>query len=456
MKKQLLLLAGLASMCSFAQNIDLEVFANGFSNPIEIVTAGDDRLFVAEQGGIIKVLNDDGTINATAFLNISSLISSGGERGLLGLAFHPDYADNGYFYVNYTNTSGDTVIARYTVSGDANIANAASAVILMTIDQPQSNHNGGCLRFGPDDYLYIATGDGGGQGDQNNLAQNIETHLGKILRIDVDNGNPYMSPNTNPFVGVAGADEVWAFGLRNPWKFSFNRLTGDLWIADVGQSNIEEINKELPNAPGLNYGWRCYEGTAEYNTSQCDENLVTVVPLSEYTHNSTGGCSVTGGYVYTGTTYPSMAGTYFFSDYCTNEIGMIDSAGDGDITWIDGFSGGFAAFGEDNNGELYVAGKNSGIIYKIIDPNMGIADYSSQSFRIYPNPASDMVNIQTYDGNSASAAYIYDLSGKLLISRGLENVENNSITTAGLPAGLYMMAIVDNNGSKYNYKLSIK
>lgn len=455
MKTQLLLLAGLLSTCSFAQNIDLEVFASGFSSPIEIVTAGDDRLFVAEQGGIIKILNDDGSINPTAFLNISSLISAGGERGLLGLAFHPDYADNGYFYVNYTNTGGDTVIARYTVSGDANIADAGSAVILMTIDQPQSNHNGGCLRFGPDDYLYIATGDGGGGGDPNNLAQNIDTLLGKILRIDVDNGDPYLNPDTNPFIGVAGADEVWAYGLRNPWKFSFNRLNGDLWIADVGQNNIEEINKVLPNAPGLNYGWRCYEGTAEYNTSQCADNLAVVIPFSEYTHNSTDGCSVTGGYVYNGSDHPSLTGTYFFSDYCTNDIGMIDSI-DGDITWIEGFSGGFAAFGEDNNGELYVAGKNSGVIYKIVIPDMGIADYGSQGFEIYPNPASDMVNIETREGNSASAAYIYDLSGKLLISRELENVENNSITTAGLPSGLYMIAIVDDNGSKYNYKLSIK
>jgi glucose/arabinose dehydrogenase len=261
MKTKLLFASLLFTALAPAQEIELEQFATGFTNPIEIVHAGDSRLFVVEQGGIIRILNADGSVNPNPFLNISNLVSTGSEQGLLGLAFHPDYDDNGYFYVNYTNTAGHTVVARYSVNPtDPSLADATSQLPLLTINQPYENHNGGCLRFGPDGYLYIATGDGGSGGDPENRAQNLETLLGKILRIDVDNGNPYVVPATNPFMGVGGADEIWAYGLRNPWKFSFNRNNGDLWIADVGQNAVEEINKVVSNPGGLNYGWRCYEG----------------------------------------------------------------------------------------------------------------------------------------------------------------------------------------------------
>jgi glucose/arabinose dehydrogenase len=239
MKKILLLLTCLFAHVSYCQTIALNSFATGFTKPVDITHAGDSRLFVVEQTGRIKILNSNGTTNTTPFLNLSALITtSGGEQGLLGLAFHPNYAINGFFFVNYTRASdGATVIAKYTVSANADIANTTGTVLL-TIAQPFSNHNGGNIKFGPDGYLYIATGDGGSGGDPGNRAQNQNELLGKMLRIDVNSTIApfYTSPPTNPFVGVAGADEIWATGLRNPWKFSFDTANGNLWIADVGQN----------------------------------------------------------------------------------------------------------------------------------------------------------------------------------------------------------------------------
>ena len=457
MKTKLLLLAGFFSTACLSQTIELQQFASGFSSPVEVTNAGDNRLFVAERGGAIKVLNEDGSTNPTPFLNISNIISSGGERGLLGLAFHPDYAENGYFYVNYTNTAGNTVVARYTVSTeDDNIADASSASVIITIDQPMANHNGGCLRFGPDGYLYISMGDGGGGGDPDNRAQNINDLLGKLLRIDVNNGDPYSSPADNPFVGEDGADEIWAYGLRNAWKFSFDSQTGDLWIADVGQEIMEEINKVAGTEAGVNYGWRCYEGSEEYNGG-CDDVTPAMVemPFAEYDHDE--GCSITGGFVYRGNSYPSLQGKYFFSDYCSSFIAVVDSNGAGEIVYLDQtHDDNFATFGEDVNNELYVAGLGgSGVIYKIIDPNAGISSFETNDFAIYPNPASDIINIKS-NGSYASHISIYDLSGKLLLNKNLDVAETNTITADGLPSGFYMMTIIDSDGAKHNYKLSIK
>ena len=319
MKTILLFSLTMMSFFGQSQTITLQSFATGFDSPVEITNAGDSRLFVVQKGGLIRILNSNGSINTTPFLNLSTLISSDGERGLLGLAFHPNYAANGYFFVNYTNTSGNTVIARYSVnSGNPDIANI-TGTILMTISQPYTNHNGGSIKFGADGYLYIGMGDGGSGGDPGNRAQNINENLGKMLRIDVNSTiSPfYTSPATNPYVGVAGNDEIWAIGLRNPWKFSFNRLNGDLWIADVGQGAIEEINKivnPLPNT-GINFGWRCYEGNSTYNTSGCAPSSTMTFPFAQYARSG-GACSVTGGYFYTGSTYPNFQNKYFFTDYC--------------------------------------------------------------------------------------------------------------------------------------------
>lgn len=459
MKKILLYISLLLSLFGKAQNIALQSFATGFNSPVEITNAGDSRLFIVQKGGLIRILNSNGTINTTPFLNLSSIISSNGERGLLGLAFHPNYSTNGFFFVNYTNTSGNTVIARYSVSsGNPDIANS-TGTILMTITQPFSNHNGGTIKFGPDGYLYIGMGDGGGSGDPGNRAQNINDNLGKMLRIDVNsNVAPYYtSPATNPYVGIAGNDEIWAIGLRNPWKFSFNRLNGDLWIADVGQNAFEEINKTqspLPNT-GLNFGWRCYEGNATYNTSGCVAATSITFPVHQYALYSDGTCSVTGGYVYTGATYPNFQNKYFFTDYCNDKIKMLNSAGV--ITSSASFSGNnFTTFGEDINGELYIAGITSGTVYKIIDTSLNNSDFELNGFSIYPNPAKEYIVLRSNEINLGSKIDIFDIAGKLLISNKLNKNIENTIATNSLSKGIYLVSVETIFGFNYSTKLIIE
>jgi uncharacterized repeat protein (TIGR01451 family) len=340
-------------------NIDT-VIASGFTQPVQVIHAGDNsqRLFVVEQTGLIKIIHPDRSI--TTFLNIDPRVLSGGERGLLGLAFHPQYAANGYFYLDYTDNDGNTTISRFQVSSNPNIVNENSEQVLFKINQPYSNHNGGQLLFGPDGYLYIGMGDGGSGGDPQNNAQNLSTPLGKMLRIDVDQGSLYAIPPSNPYINTPGADpRIWAWGLRNPWRFSFDRLTGDLYIGDVGQNNWEEIDF-LPNGTpgGTNFGWRCMEGTHTYNTDPpCDSPsyLATLTaPITEYDH--TVGRSITGGFVYRGSLNPGLQGIYFFADYVN---GIIFSLQNNNGSWVQTveLAPGFliSAFGEDENGELYVA-----------------------------------------------------------------------------------------------------
>lgn len=468
MKKLLLMGALLFSAVTFSQSLTMQSFGTGFSSAIAIEhPANDARLFIVQQGGLIRILNPNQTVNATPFLNLSTLISTGGERGLLGLAFHPDYATNGLFFVNYTNTSGHTVIARYGVSANPDVANT-TGTILMTINQPYSNHNGGSLRFGPDGYLYIGMGDGGSGGDPQGYAQNMSlTHtnvasnpsriyLGKMLRIDVNTIAGVLNygiPPTNPFVGQAGKEEIWAIGLRNPWKFSFNRLNGDLWIGDVGQNEIEEINKTaspLPNT-GLNYGWRCYEGNVAYNTSGCAAIGTMTMPLTQYTHTATGGCSITGGYFYTGSLYPNLAGKYVFADYCTGEIGLIGSAGT--IAWNYDFSGVITSFGEDKDGELYAT--NGSTVYKIVD-TLSLTEFEKMGFSMAPNPASDSFVIKSTTDITASAIEIFDLSGKSLMVKNLDPVQENTISTDNLSSGVYVVSIQASNGNKYSSRLVVE
>ncbi len=440
-----------------AQTIGLQSFATGFSSPVEISHPSNDaRLFVVQQGGIIKIVNPNGTVNSTPFLTLTTAtLSLGVEKGLLGLAFHPNYATNGYFYVNYTNTSGNTVVARYTVSStDPNVADASSAFILLTVNQPYSNHNGGTIKFGPDGYLYIGMGDGGGTGDTGNRAQNINENLGKMLRIDVDSASPYGIPPTNPYVGITGNDEIWSIGMRNPWKFSFNRLNGDLWIADVGQSAAEEINKIVsPLTPGLNFGWRCYEGNAVYDISSgtCPSYSTTVAPIAQYGH-SLSRCSITGGYLYTGTTYPNFTNYYFFADYCTGEIGMINTTGT--ISWGYDATNVIATFGEDKEGELYVSVGST--IYKIIDTSLNIHDFNKEGIKFYPNPAKTCIYIQNNSDSNLSVAKITDLTGKLMVQVRLQNQEQEAISLAQLCSGLYVLTVEDTNGNQYQSKLIVQ
>lgn len=458
MKKMLLFNLLLLSIIGYSQTISLQSFGTGFVSPVEITNAGDTRLFVVQKGGLIRILNADGTVNATPFLNLSSLVTTNSERGLLGLAFHPNYATNGYFFVNYTNLAGNTVIARYTVSAtNPNIANT-SETVLMTITQPFSNHNGGTLKFGSDGYLYIGMGDGGSGGDPGNRAQNINENLGKMLRIDVNvSAAPfYASPSSNPYVGVAGNDEIWAIGLRNPWKFSFNRLNGDLWIADVGQDAIEEINKvvsPLPNS-GINFGWRCYEGNSTYNASGCAPSSTMRFPFVQYARFG-GACSVTGGYYYSGTAYPNFQNKYFFTDYCDNKIRMVDNAGV--ITTTASFSGNnFVTFGEDVNGELYIAGITSGTVYKIIDSSLSESDFKNNGFSIYPNPAKGYFVVKSAETNLATKIVLFDTTGKLLFSKKLTPNTENVIDTNLLAKGTYFVSVETTNGTNYDTRVIVE
>jgi glucose/arabinose dehydrogenase len=458
MKKTLLYYLLMLSYLGQSQTISLQSIATGFASPVEITNAGDSRLFVVQKGGLIRILNADGTVNPTPFLNLSAFVSTNSERGLLGLAFHPNYATNGYFFVNYTNLAGNTVIARYTVNvSNPNIANTTETV-LMTITQPFANHNGGTIKFGPDGYLYIGMGDGGSGGDPGNRAQNINENLGKMLRIDVNTTTApfYSSPNSNPYVGVAGNDEIWAIGLRNPWKFSFNRLNGDLWIADVGQDAVEEINKvvsPLPNS-GINFGWRCYEGNSTYITSGCAPSSAMSFPFIQYTRFG-GACSVTGGYYYTGSAYPNFQNNYFFTDYCDNKIRMVNNAGV--ITTTAAFSGNnFVTFGEDINGELYIAGITSGTVYKIIDSSLSNSNFNSESFSLFPNPAKGYFVVKSAEANLATKIALFDITGKLLFSKELTPNRENVIDTNLLAKGTYFVSVETTNGTNYDTRVIVE
>ncbi len=455
MKKITFLFFCLFSLAGFSQNIGISVFATGLSNPVEVTNAGDSRLFVVQKGGLIRIVNPDGTINATSFLNLSSLINTNGnERGLLGLAFHPNYATNGYFYVNYTRLSdGATVIARYSVSSNPNVADPSSALVMLTVDQPFSNHNGGSLRFGPDGYLYIGMGDGGDGGDPGNRAQNIHENLGKLLRLDVDAPAPYIPP-TNPYVGIDGNDEIWSIGLRNPWKWSFDKLTNDLWIADVGQGAWEEINHVPGNGgPNQNYGWHCYEGNAVYTAGCAVATTTYTFPIATYPHSgANSGCSITGGYVYRGSLYPNFAGKFFFADYCTGGINTIGT--DGTVTYNPMAAiTGITSFGQDINNELYFV--RTTLLYKIFDSSLGLGNFAEHGFTMSPNPANSEVSIRNTSGATLSKVELYDLSGKLLLQQPLENIETNTINTGALQSGLYIVTVEDVSGAKFTSKLTI-
>jgi glucose/arabinose dehydrogenase len=337
--------------------------------PTSIASAGDLRLFITQQTGQIVIYDGTG-VSAVPFLDLSSLVSCCGERGLLSVAFHPRYRDNGLFFVDYTDTNGDTIVARYRVSAaDPDRADPASALRILKITQPFNNHNGGQLQFGSDGYLYIGMGDGGSGGDPQNNAQNRSSLLGKILRIDIDGASPYAVPASNPFVATAGARaEIWALGLRNPWRFSFDRANGDLWIADVGQDSWEEIDlQRVTSTGGENYGWRVTEGTHCYNPStNCATGGITF-PIVEYSHAG-GACSITGGYRYRGSRYPYLSDVYLYADYCSGQISGLTEDANGTFssqsllkTTLH-----FTTFGQDANGELYIA-TESGNVYAIME-----------------------------------------------------------------------------------------
>jgi glucose/arabinose dehydrogenase len=328
---------------------------SGLQRPVDLQADGSGRLFVIEKSGRIRIIQD-GQLLEASFLDITDRVNdSSNEMGFLGLAFHPNYAQNGFFYVNYTGSGGNTFISRFQASGD--VADPNSEEILLTVEQPFPNHNGGVVIFGPDGFLYAGLGDGGSQGDPFGNAQNTGVLLGKILRLDVDNGEPYAIPTDNPF-----GNEVWAYGLRNPWRISFDKLTGDLYIGDVGQNTWEEIDF-LPagSAGGTNSGWDFREGAHEYSGT-APSGLVD--PVAEYSH-SEGGCSVTGGYIYRGS-MPEWNGIYLFGDYCTGFIwGLIRSGGGWQKQLLFNADVTITSFGQDKSGEIYLVSDNGGV-YRLV------------------------------------------------------------------------------------------
>ncbi len=391
------LLLSLAGSAAAATPLKTVRVASGLTQPVFATHAPDDfgRIFIVELTGRIKILDlATSTVLGTAFLDLSGVVSTGGERGLLGLAFHPDYQSNGLFFVNYTDSSGNTAIARYSVLGDpatSNVADATSGSILLAIVQPFTNHNGGWIGFGPNDgYLYIATGDGGSFCDPGQRAQDITNQLlGKILRIDVDGGSPYVIPPSNPFVGVTGDDEIWSYGLRNPFRCAFDSANGDFYIGDVGQGEVEEIDYEpAASAGGVNYGWDCMEGSqCSLASSGCTPSGCTCgagglkLPIHEYDH--TLGNVVTGGEVYRGCAIADLAGTYFFADEESNCIWSFRVVGGAKQDFQERTSelapdGGLnlqtiSSFGTDALGEIYLCDLAGGEVFKILPDTAGPA-----------------------------------------------------------------------------------
>ena len=360
-----------------AFRVDLEPVADGFDQPVHVADPGDGsgRLFVVERPGRIRIVRD-GEVDPEPFLDIVDIVeSSGSEQGLLSVAFHPNYEENGTFFVGYTaregEGAGNNTIARFRVSAEnADRADPASGEVLISVPDPYPNHNGGLVLFGPDGYLYAGLGDGGSAGDPQNNGQNPETLLGSLLRIDVDGtggGTPYAIPGDNPFAdGEGGRPEVWAYGLRNPWRFSFDRETGDLWIADVGQNQLEEVNiQPAASAGGENYGWNLTEGTNCYAEDECGTEGLTL-PVAQYSHDF--GCSVTGGYVYRREDEPALEGVYLFADYCTGLLWGLGRDETGDWVTSEPIETGLniSSFGEDAAGELYLTDLGGGL-FRVTD-----------------------------------------------------------------------------------------
>ena len=454
MKNTLLLICAFFCLNAFSQTIELTDFADGFSSPLALKNAGDERLFVVEQAGVIKIVDLNGTVNTTPFLDIQSIVNAGGERGLLGLAFHPEYQANGRFFVHYSNSSGDTQISEFSVStSNPDIANPNSEVMLLTVSQPFSNHNGGTIAFGPQDgYLYIGLGDGGGGGDTNNNAQNPTLLIGKLLRIDIDTqsgGNNYGIPSDNPFIGDPNTrDEIWATGLRNPFRFTMDPETNSIWIGDVGQNAREEVNRASLSQAGLNYGWRCYEGNAPFNTSGCPDESELTFPVFDYSWN--GGGSVIGGYVYRGDLYADLQDVYVFGDI----DGMISTL-DIDDNYINQgqFPGTWVAFGQDINKELYSVNLG-GSIFKIAGGVLSVDENQEQQFIIYPNPANDIVSIKLQT-QVMEHLKISDVKGSIIYTETLQS-NQKQLNTSSFAKGMYFITITTKQGAKFVKKLMIK
>jgi glucose/arabinose dehydrogenase len=455
-----------------AQDMEFVQFTKSEINlPVEVANAGDDRMFVVEQTGRIHVVQNDGTVSSTPFLDIKSRVPfEGSQHGLLGLAFHPNYATNGKFYVNYIAANRMTTISEFSVSSNANIADPNSEVKLLEFEQPAKSfaddHKGGCIKFGPDGYLYIASGDGG-KGTNGANAQNLTKYMGKILRIKVTGNGTMSFPSDNPFIDNPNAlNGIWAYGSRNPWKLSFDRKNGDLYIGDVGADRWDEIHYQKAGSPGgVNYGWPCFEGIEVWedlpSAVGCPAMDATSLPILTFYQSAPAiKVSIVGGFVYRGTKTPFFDGHYIYAESYTGEVIYAHKEGDDWVKETFGNKGLFlTAFGEDAEGELYgLAMKIPGLadagnhLYKIklIEPEVIIPPLANQSsdkiseIKIYPNPATGYVTIEgiALDNN----VKVYDLSGNLIDSKQSLSTEGN-LLISGLDAGVYLLKFTDRHSN---------
>ncbi|HEY0042139.1 MAG TPA: PQQ-dependent sugar dehydrogenase [Flavisolibacter sp.] len=462
-----LLLCSCVPFFAFTQQaISYSPFITGLSAPVEIVNAGDgtNRLFIVQQSGAVRVYDPaNGGLQATPFLNVAGIITYGGEQGLLSMAFHPQYETNGYFFIYYNNLAGDITVARYQATGTSNVANAGSGVVLLSIPKRFDNHNGGHLQFGPDGNLYFATGDGGSGNDPDNNAQDSTKLLGKMLRINVDNfATPpyYTVPASNPFYNTANFDQrIWARGLRNPYRWSFDRLTGDMWIGDVGQGAKEEINfTPGTSTGGENYGWRCYEGTIRTPGVPACDPVNYHPPIYEYNNPASGASSVVGGYVYRGTEYPFFQGYYIAADVYSGTAYLLKAIGSGGFSTriVSGLPNFVVGFGESENGTLYAVQQSTGTVHKII-PNAAILPVQLNSFTGQQNnganelrwtSASEQTLVKyiveySTDGNS------YTSIGEVLASRNANGaMYSYTHHTASKATAFYRLQLVGQDGSR--------
>lgn len=450
-----------------AQAYTLEALPSSFVFPVDIANTGDGRLFIVEKRGRIYILNEDGTKENTPFLNIGSKIRLGSEQGLLGLAFHPSFQENGLFYVNYTDNFDHTNISSFKLPEGTSTVSTLSENNLLRLDQPFGNHNGGCLKFGPDGYLYIGMGDGGSRLDPQNHGQDNRTMLGTMLRVAVDENGGYAIPEDNPFFDDSMIpNEIWATGLRNPWRFSFDRATGDLWIGDVGQDALEEINYvKAGEGSGLDFGWRCWEGNEVLNPSGCAGDSTFYFPIHVYRNDQFVGKSVTGGFVYRGMEIPELVGKYIYGDYESGKIWSLEKLTDGTILnqeLLDHRESDISSFGEDKNGELLIVGYHSGKIYRLKSTTTSIRPtlLNSPTLTIAPNPVKGMVNISFEANQSAALLFqIINLKGQVLqktrmeINKGSQQIQ---LDTSDLPTGSFILSITDGKStiSKKMFKLN--
>ena len=459
-----------ALTCSFVLRAQSEgklvPILTGFSQPTDLTCPfdGTDRLFVTEKAGRIRIIRDDAMIGT--FLDIRHKVSSNSERGLLGMAFHPNYKENGHVYVSYTGLGPDSdfnsYISRFTVSStDQNLLDETSELEILRVNQPYANHNGGTIKFGPDGYLYIGLGDGGSGGDPEGSGQKLNSLLGAILRIDVDKSSDstgYAIPLDNPFVNLDNVrHEIWAYGLRNPWKFSFDFTTGDMWIGDVGQSDREEVSIIPAGQGGLNFGWNCFEGELGFRT--CNE-IQHAVPYYTYARPDKNACndpnfcgkSITGGFVYRGTENPALVGKYFFADYASNQVWSL-SPDDKRVERLIDIAGvrRISSFGESESGELYVVSLN-GSIYKLEQISTTAVNAMEMQFVVSPNPFQDDLKI----GLSAPGMLsLSDIQGKVLRKMVLPNSENTiRMNVSDLAPGIYFLRFL--NGDNLYFKSVIK